>query len=116
MNKYKVNKCFRFDEKTDNILKHLVEKENETSNKKISESEFMRELIQRCGHEHMGVPKNMLTQMSRNMAGCGNNINQIAHRINMDIYTYEDVWLLRECMKDISEVKELLRKLISEMY
>lgn len=116
MNKYTINKFFRFDEKTDAVLKHLVEKENETSNRKISESQYVRELIVRCGHEQMGVPKNTLVKMSRVLAGCGNNINQIAHNVNMDIYTYEDVVELRKCIDDIAESKELLRRLLSELY
>ena len=64
----------------------------------------------------MGVPKNTLVKMSRVLAGCGNNINQIAHNVNMDIYTYEDVVELRKCIDDIAESKELLRRLLSELY
>lgn len=116
MNRYNISKCFRFDKKTSELLSHLVEQDNKHNIKKKSESEYLRELIKRSAREDMGLPKETFVKMARTMAGCGNNINQIAHRVNTDIYTIEDVRLLRECIKDIADIRRKLSELTETLY
>ena len=116
MNKYNVQKCLHFDKKTNEVLRVLTEAEARNRNKRVTESEYVRTLLMQAKQEQMGIPKNTLTKMSRDMAGCGNNINQIAHRVNMDMYTLDDVRSLRKCMDDISEIRRLLSELMKELY
>lgn len=116
MQKYNLSKCFRFDKKTDETLKNLLKIANEKEKRKVSESELLRQIIMQAKQEQMGIPKKKLTKMSRDMAGCGNNINQIAHRVNMDMYSFEDIRSLRNCMSDIAEIRKQLTELMKELY
>ena len=115
MNNYKIQKCFRFDEKTEAILRQLIDEERLFTNKNISESEYVRRIIKRFNQERIGVPKDVIIKMSRDVAGCGNNLNQIAHRVNMDIYTYDDVVQLRKCITEVAELRKNLQELLSKI-
>ena len=47
--------------------------------------------------------------MERQLIGLGNNVNQIAHHLNMALYTTEDAVKLRQCMSEISELRKEIR-------
>ena len=47
--------------------------------------------------------------MERQLIGLGNNVNQIAHHMNMALYTTEDAVKLRQCMSEITELRKEIR-------
>ncbi len=104
----KYSKIFRFDENTLSLLQNNVEKYNN-----ITASEYIRELIRRDAAEKVnGIRREDFTDIRRQLAGIGNNLNQIAHRMNMEIisqYDIDEVIKAAECIAD-------LKDLINQMY
>lgn len=113
---YTIKKCIRFDSKTDAILKLNLERKNSGGKKKMSEADYLRQLVQRDHMEQIGIDRDALGKCIRVLAGCGNNLNQIAHNMNMDIYTHEDARKLRRCMKEVTDIREQIRKLMKNIF
>lgn len=114
MKKYTSYKKFRIDSTTNNVLKRNVEKRNKATKKKISESEYLRNLIMKDKFEQLtvGIDREAYGNMIRQMAGIGNNINQIAHKMNMNIYDKEDMEILKNSKEELQEIKEMLTEVI----
>ena len=114
MKKYVRVKRFRIDEYTLEILQHNVEKINKANKKKISESEYIRNLILKDNFEQATFMLDLSTyrDMVRDLAGLGNNINQIAHRMNMDIFDKSDI----EEIKKASEQIEAMNNKLDDLY
>lgn len=95
-------KVYRFDIKTANTIK----KRAETAG--VSESEFVRRLI---NSDLEPIEKDTLQSMQRQLAGMANNINQIAHRMNMEIFDKCDMELIEEYKTAMMELKMEISKL-----
>lgn len=113
---YTIKKCIRFDEKTDEILKKNLEKKNNGRKKKISEADYLRQLVRCDNMEQIGLDREALIKCMRVLSGCGNNLNQIAHNMNMDIYTESDARELRQCMADVAAIREQIREVIKAVF
>ena len=113
MKRYTVNKIFRFDEKCVSILKKNVDKRNKANKKKISESEYIRNLILQDNFEQVTftLDKKTYSDMVRTLAGLGNNINQIAHRMNMNIFNKDDIEEVKRASEQIEEMRNKLDEL-----
>lgn len=113
MKRYTVSKIFRFDEKCVLILKKNVDKQNKANKKKISESEYIRNLILKDNFEQVTftLDKKTYSDMVRTLAGLGNNINQIAHKMNMDIYDKNDIEEVKRASEQIEEMRNKLDEL-----
>jgi hypothetical protein len=106
MRRYEVIKSIRMDDATLSIMKRNMEKEQMISNKKkISEATYIRDLIHRDYMDKIGIDRGEFIKALRVLSGMGNNINQIAHRVNMDIYTGYDVKQLEDFMQQLNEIK-----------
>ncbi len=114
MRRYTINKIFRFDEKCVLILKKNVEKRNRANKKKISESEYVRSLILQDNFEQstFTLDKKTYSDMVRTLAGLGNNINQIAHKMNMDIFDKTDIEEVKNASVQIEEMRYKLNELL----
>lgn len=114
MKKYTKRKEFRLDEKTLNILKRNLEKRNLAVKKKMSESEYIRELIINDNFERLtfGVDKSSYGKIMRILSGLGNNVNQIAHKMNMDIFDKNDIEELRRTREEIIKFRKVVNELI----
>lgn len=117
MRRYTINKIFRFDENTVGILKKNVEKRNKAVKKKISESEYVRNLILKDNFEQLtvGVDREAYGDMIRIMAGIGNNLNQIAHKMNMDIYDKTDIETIKDTKEQMLDIKALLQEVVTSL-
>lgn len=89
---------FRADARTIKVLKQRANKAE------ISESEFIRRLILSTELEPM--EKDMIKNMVINIAAMGNNINQIARRINMEMYDSSDIKAIEEFGNNLYEYKK----------
>lgn len=116
MREYTFKKCIRFDSETEQRLKKLVSDYRAKYNCKISESEFMRNLIYRDMIENIGINKNEFLSLNRNIAGACNNLNQIAHHVNSGFITVDDRVELENCISKIFEMKILLNQIIKILY
>lgn len=114
MKKYTNNKIFRFDDNCLKVLKKNVEKINKANKKKITESEYIRGLILRDDFEQRTFMLDLDTykDMVRDLAGLGNNINQIAHKMNMDIFDKSDINDVKNASKQIEEMRYKLDELL----
>ena len=78
----------------------------------INVSKYIREVIQRDYIERISeYDVADFKNIERQLIGLGNNVNQIAHNMNMDLYTPEDADQLRICMMEISEIRKTIREL-----
>lgn len=116
MMKYTVNKCYRFDQKTDDILKKMLSNANSNKKRKMSETELVREIIRRAYQEESGIPKDAFIKMGRDLSGMGNNLNQLAHKINADMFSYKDLLDLRKCMEEVNYLRMTVKELTASMY
>lgn len=107
MKRYSIRKEFRFDQETLDIL----QKNAGAVKEKMNESEYIRQLIRRDNVEIIGIDKSEFDLMKRKMAGCGNNLNQIAHHLNMDVYNSIDMMELKKAMSDVAEIKSYIANL-----
>ena len=113
MKRYTISKLFRFDEKCNAILKGNIEKRNIAAKKKITESEYIRNLIIQDNFEQatFNIDKKTYSDMVRILAGLGNNINQIAHKMNMDIYDKDDIEEVKRASNEIEKLRNKLDQL-----
>ena len=82
-----IEKHYRFDCSTDNMLQELLERKES----KVSESEYVRELIRRDYSASIGIDPSDLVVIKRQLIGIGRNINQIAHCFNAGQYGVVDL-------------------------
>lgn len=106
----------RLDQKTNQMLEHNLETRNKQLKKKMNQSEYVRQLICRDNQEQIGFDKEKLLSCVRVLAGLGNNVNQIAHNMNSEIYTMRDLESLRTCLGDIADIKKQIMILMKEMF
>lgn len=108
-------KCIRMDAATLELLQKNLEKINEQSEqankKKINESAYIRDLIHRAHQENLGFSTDEFAKISRTLAGIGNNINQIAHNTNMQVYNQYDAEKLREGLSTLADIKQQLAEI-----
>jgi hypothetical protein len=114
MKKYTVKKTIRLDQ-------HACELMNKNMSKKygdgrVTESEYIRSLIYADNIENADFDKKQFIKMRRVLAGCGNNLNQIAHKMNMDIYTQADKVKLMSCMDDVRNIRRQLDVMIKRLF
>lgn len=107
-----IRKEYRFDEETDAALKQAVREINDDKNVKITESEYLRDLILRDRMDKMGVDRASFADIQRQLRGIGINVNQIAHRFNTGFYDMYDIEDLKHYMEEISNIKEQIDVLI----
>lgn len=106
----------RLDAKINQILENNLETRNKQLKKKMNQSEYVRQLICRDNLEQIGFDKETLLSCIRVLAGLGNNVNQIAHNMNSEIYTLSDLEQLRVCLRDIADIKKQILTLMKEMF
>lgn len=101
------------DDKCLSILERNLEKRNKANKKKISRSEYIRNLILQDNFEQatFTLDKKTYSDMVRTLAGLGNNINQIAHKMNMDIYDKNDIEEVKRASDQIEEMRNKLDEL-----
>jgi predicted DNA-binding protein len=111
MKRYNVIKSFRLDDFTYERLLENMKKDGD-----VSESEYIRKLILNDSAEKIKFNKNDFFNVKRILAGCGNNLNQIAHRLNMDMaFTEYDNAELKKCEMEIKEMRKRLDELAKEL-
>lgn len=115
MKRYIIRKTFRFDEGTEDMLKETLQKINSSRKKKLSESEYLRQLIASSFAGEKGISRDDIIAMKKTFAGIGNNINQIAHRMNMAIYTPEDTIKLSRCIDEVVLARHAIERLLDKM-
>ena len=111
MKKYTIQKPFRIDPETNELLKKNVQKRKLQRKKYLSESGYIRELICRDSIEEIGIDKEEFKKLMRIMVGCGNNLNQIAHNMNMDIFSADDMNEVKKCIEEIEAMKKEIKKI-----
>lgn len=116
MKKYTMQKVLRMDTGTNELLKKNVQNRKLQRKKYLSESGYIRELIYRDSMEDIGIDKEEFKKLMRIMVGCGNNLNQIAHNMNMDIFSANDVGEIRRCIEEIEVMKKEIKKLENLFY
>ncbi len=108
-------KCIRMDASTLELLQKNLDKINEQSEKankkKMNESAYIRDLIHRAHQENLGFTTDEFAKISRTLAGIGNNINQIAHNTNMQVYNQYDAEKLREGLSTLADIKQQLAEI-----
>lgn len=109
MKRYTIRKAYRIDEDTSQLIKENMNREKSG---KITESEYIRQLIRRDYIAGIGISKADFDDIKRKLSGIGNNINQIAHRANMEAGDLYDVKKLTEMSADIAAIRET----IADMY
>ncbi len=102
------NLHLRIDDHTLVILKSNKDNLESKSKKKISASEYIRQLIHRDHLELIGIDKEQFKDCNRKLAGIGNNINQIAHFMNMGIFDEKQIYELEKCMKEVSDIRKVI--------
>ncbi len=107
----KIRKEYRFDDETERRLTYNMTEVNRERKDKITESEYIRDLIRRDYLEHLGIDKKWIIDINRQLVGLGTNVNQIAHRFNSGLYDMYDIDRLEEALKDIREIREFVRSL-----
>lgn len=114
MKRYTERKEIRLDKNSLTLLKKNVEKYNSANKKKISESEYIRNLIIQDNFDQatFRLDKKTYSDMVRTLAGLGNNINQIAHKMNMDIYDKEDLQRVIIAGEQIEDMRDKLDELL----
>lgn len=111
MKKYTIIKSIRLDKTSLANMKKNMEvlgMENE--------SEYIRYLIQNDMLDRLNFDKKEFMKIRRDIAGAGNNLNQIAHNMNMNIYSSVDRDELDRCIEDVREIKSQLEKMIKELF
>lgn len=116
MQKYTIQKLLRIDLGTDELLKKNVENRKSQRKKYLSESGYIRELIYRDSMEDIGIDKDEFKKLMRIIVGCGNNLNQIAHNMNMDIFSADDVKEIKKCIEEIELMKKEIKKVENLLY
>lgn len=116
MKKYTIQKLLRIDAGTDELLKSNVRKRKSQRKKYLSESGYIRELIYRDSMEEIGIDREEFKKLMRIMIGCGNNLNQIAHCMRMDIFSADDIAEIKRCVKEINYMKQEIKKVESLLY
>lgn len=106
----------RLDERSNNMLRANLSKKNQQLKKKINQSEYVRQLICRDNQEQLGFDKENLISCTRTLAGLGNNVNQLAHSMNADMFTENDLKQLRKCMEDIAAMRMIIATLQKELF
>lgn len=106
----------RVDCKTYEILQTNIEKKNQQLKKKLNTSEYIRQLIARDSMEEFGIDREKLTHSIRVLAGLGNNINQIAHNMNMDIYNLNDKENLEKGLNEIQDIKFCIMEIVKKLF
>lgn len=97
-----IEKHYRFDQSTDDMLQELLAK----TDSKISESEYIRDLIRREYSSHIGIDGADLIIIKRQLVGIGRNINQIAHCFNAGQYGAVDLSKLDQPLADVTAMKQ----------
>lgn len=97
-----IEKHYRFDCSTDNMLQELLERKES----KVSESEYVRELIRREYSASIGIDPSDLVVIKRQLIGIGRNINQIAHCFNAGQYGVVDLSRLDQPLADVTAMKQ----------
>lgn len=112
--RYTKKKVFRIDERCEQILRKNVEKLNKTSDRKITESEYLRELIKYDNLEKRtyGIDTVFLHNMYRVLFPISNNLNQIAHRINTGMIDQKDINKIKDMEELIEIIEDELRTLV----
>lgn len=111
MKRYTYKKAFRLDDKTLDIMK-----KNMTDRDINNESEYIRTLICFDHIDNMNFDKKEFMKIRRVLAGAGNNLNQIAHHMNMNIYSSADQEELDRCMENVKEMRKQLDKIIKVLF
>lgn len=87
---------YRFTEKTANTIK----KKSEAAG--LSMTEYITRLI----HSDLEpMEKDTLAKIYKELSAIGNNINQIAHKMNMDIFDSKDIDMLNGFKKDLLQFR-----------
>ncbi len=116
MKRYTTQKLLRIDAGTDELLKRNVQKRKSQRKKYLSESGYIRELIYRDSMEEIGIDRGEFKKLMRIMVGCGNNLNQIAHNMNMDIFSADDVNEIKRCIGEIEVMKKEIKNVENLLY
>jgi len=90
---------YRFDEKTANTIK------NKADALGVSQTEYITRLVL---SDNVPFEKDMLKKIYRELSAIGNNINQIAHKINMNMYDVADMDRIDEFKKSLFEFKKAI--------
>jgi hypothetical protein len=114
MKRYTVKKTIRLDMHACEMMSSNISKKY--GDGRVTESEYIRSLIYGDNIENADFDKKEFIKIRRVLAGCGNNLNQIAHRMNMDIYTVEDRAALNGCMEDVRMVRQELDEMIKRLF
>ena len=98
MKRYIQVKCYRFDDRTLDILKKNIESRNEqlADRNKMNEAAYIRDLIHRDNMDNIGIDRAEFIGMNKKLAGMGNNLNQIAHRLNSNEYSASYIEVIDE--------------------
>lgn len=109
MNK-SIQKNFRFDETTANVLSRKSEK------LKLSESEYLRQLIMSDSEvKAYLLLKEDISKIMIEIIRIGNNINQIAHAANLMYVTKEDFKAMREFENKLFWLRGDLQNVLFDM-
>lgn len=110
MRRYGTIKCYRMDDDTLKILDSNIDRINSqrSGKKKINEAAYIRDLIHRDYQAALGFSSDEFLTISRILAGVGNNINQIAHNTNNQVFSPYDASHLQEGLNTLSEIKNIL--------
>lgn len=84
------------------MLQELLERKES----KVSESEYVRELIRRDYSASIGIDPSDLVVIKRQLIGIGRNINQIAHCFNAGQYGVVDLSRLDQPLADVTAMKQ----------
>lgn len=106
MKKYSNIAIYRFDDKTSNTIKKKAAESH------LSESEYIRRLI---NSDTTPVEKDILNKIMHYVAYMGNNINQIAHQLNLGMFDNCDIDKIEDFKVALYEFKIELAK-IREKY
>lgn len=108
MRKQVIRKAYRFDTETEAMLTA-----NMQHMEKMSESEYIRDLIRRDHTEHLGISASDLIVMKRQLIGIGTNINQIAHHINAGDYYMASPEALEQALDEVADIKKWIDGLMT---
>ena len=113
MRRYTSRFIFRIDENCLSVLKKNVEERNKKFNIKITESEYIRNLILQDNYESAtaSIDKSACVGMLDDLNIMSEEINNIAHKINMGINDKADIKIIIKHNERLCLMTKMLEKL-----
>lgn len=93
---------YRFDNETANTI------EKKASVLGISMTEYITRLVH---SDTTPIEKDLLQKIYREISAIGNNINQIAHKANMNMYDVKDMERIEDFKISLYDIKQEISKL-----